>query len=105
MNEMKAKALEKLMMILDEVLGEDVVGRIKGKMEEKSAEEEGPMHEKEEGPKAEKVEDVLESAVGEETPGEHGKPKGVGMEVSKVEVAALPRSGLMKKMHGRKKPA
>lgn len=101
MNEMKAKALEKLMMVLDEVLGEDVVSRLKEKVDEKTSEE-GPAHEKAEGPKAEGVEDVLESAMGKETPGEHGKPKGVGMEVSKVEVAAMPKPGLMKKMRGLK---
>ena len=103
MNEMKAKALEKLMMVLDEILGEDVAGRLKEKIGEPA--EEGPKHEAAEGEKAEKVEDVLESAMGEESPGEHGKPKGVGMEVSKVEVAAMPRVGLMKRMHGGKKPA
>lgn len=120
MNEMKAKALEKLMMILDDVLGEDVAGRMKGKAE-------GAAHEKAEGPEAEGIEDVLEESMGEESPEEHGmqmrkhgekeksesgvvpptpvtggamkgeKP-GVGVEVSKVEVAAMPRSGLMKKM-------
>lgn len=100
---MKAKAIEKLMMVLDEVLGEDVAGRLKEKVSESA--EEGPKHEAAEGKKAEKVEDVLESAMGEESPGEHEKPKGVGMEVSKVEVAAMPRVGLMKRMHGGKKPA
>lgn len=92
MDEMKKQALEKLMMVLDEILGEDVKGRM-GK-------EEGPMHEKSEGPEAEKVEDVLEGVMGEESPGEHGKP--VGVEVEKVQVAAMPKPGLMKKMRGMK---
>lgn len=101
MDEMKAKALEKLMMILDEVLGEDVIGRLKEKVDEKTGEE-GSKHEASEESEAEKVEDVIESAMGEESSGEHGKPKGVGMEVSKVEVAAMPKPGLMKKMRGLK---
>lgn len=92
MHAMKKQALEKLMMVLDEILGEDVKGRM-GKEEE-------PMHEKSEGPGAEKVEDVLEGIMGEETPGEHGKP--VGLEVEKVQVAAMPKPGLMRKMKGMK---
>lgn len=99
--EMKAKALEKLMMVLDEVLGEDVIGRLKEKVDEKT-EEEGPAHESAEGSEAEKVEDVVESAMGEESPGEHGKPKGIGVKATEVEVAAMPKPGLMKKMRGMK---
>ena len=100
MDAMKKQALEKLMMVLDEILGEDVKGRM-GK--EESPAEETPEHESEEGPAAENVEDVLESAMGKETPGEHGKgPKGVGMEVAQVKVAAMPKPGLMKKMRGLK---
>lgn len=97
MNMMKKQAIEKLMMVLDEILGEGVKGRMG------NDEEETPEHEQEEGPKAEKVEDALEGAMGEETPGEHGKgPKGVGLEVEKVKVAAMPKSGLMKKLKGMK---
>lgn len=97
MDDMKKQALEKLMMVLDEILGSDVKGRMHG--EEKPAEEE----ESEESPEAEKVEEVLEGAMGEETPGEHSKgPKGVGLEVEQVKVAAMPKPGLMKKMRGMK---
>ena len=100
MDAMKKQALEKLMMVLDEILGEDVKGRM-GK--EESPAEEAPEHESEEGPAAEKVEDVLEGAMGEETPGEHDKgPKGLGLEVEQVKVAAMPKPGLMKKMRGLK---
>ena len=100
MHDMKKQALEKLMMVLDEILGSDVKGRMS---EGEKPSEETPEHETEEGPQAEKVEDVLESALGEETPGEHEKgPKGVGMEVAQVKVAAMPKPGLMKKMRGMK---
>ena len=92
MDEMKKQALEKLMMVLDEILGMDVKGRM--------GEEESKGHESSEGPDAEKVEDVLEEAMGEESAGEHGKP--VGVEVEKVQVAAMPKPGLMKKMRGMK---
>lgn len=88
--EMKAKALEKLMMVLDEVLGEDVMSRMKSKVEEKTGEsEEG----EEESPE-------IEIEMPEK--GEEEKPEGVGMEATKVEVAAMPKPGLMKKMRGLK---
>jgi hypothetical protein len=100
MDEMKKQALEKLMMVLDEILGSDVKGRMHG--EEKPSEETSE-HESEESPEAENVEEVLEGAMGEETAGEHGKgPKGVGLEVEQVKVAAMPKPGLMKKMRGMK---
>ena len=60
---MKKQALEKLMMVLDEILGEDVKGRM-GK--EEAPADETPAHETAEGPVAENVEDTLEKALGKE---------------------------------------
>jgi len=107
MNDMRTKSIEQLMSVLDELLGGDVKERMKEILNKDSnsemeSEKEGPMHEKAEGSKVEKVEDVLENAMGEESSGEYSKPKGVGMEVSKVEVAAMPKPGLMRKMRGMK---
>lgn len=99
--EMKAKALEKLMMVLDEVLGEDVMARMKSKVDEKTGmdkeEEKGEEEGEEEKPE---IEIEMPEGMGEKK--QMGKPEGVGMEVSKVEVAAMPKSGLMKKMRGLK---
>ena len=47
--EMKSKALEKLMMVLDEVLGEDVMSRMKSKVDEKTGKVEVEGEEEEEG--------------------------------------------------------
>lgn len=116
MNEMKAKALEKLMMVLDEVLGEDVMSRMKSKVDEKTSmgeEEEDEMEDEGEG-EGQKMASggasimalpEAESEKGEESPMSKEKPKGLGIEVKDVKVAAIPRSGLMKRMHGGKKPA
>jgi hypothetical protein len=120
MDAMKKQALDKLMMVLDDILGEDVKGRM-GKSE-------SAMHETKEGPKAEKIEDVLEEVMGKESPGEHGKvasggasimalpevegespseskdklPKGIGVQVEKLQVSAAPKPGMMRKMRGLK---
>lgn len=104
---MRTKSIEQLMCVLDELLGGDVKDRMKEILNkepesEVDSEKEGPMYEKNEGPQVEKMEDVLENTMGEETPGEHVKPKGIGVEMSKVEVAAMPKPGLMKKMRGMK---
>lgn len=102
MNEMKAKALEKLMMILDEVLGEDVAGRMKSKVEEQTGESEEEEESEEEGEES-KPEgvipptEVIGGAMNEED-GKSKKPEGIGIEVQDVKVAAMPRPGLMKKM-------
>lgn len=107
MNEMKAKALEKLMMILDEVLGEDVVGRMKSKVEEKTGESEEEEESEEEGKDKEVASGgasvlALPQAESEEMPSSKHegpkKPEGIGIEVQDVKVAAMPRPGLMKKM-------
>jgi len=113
MMDMKGKAIEKLMSVLDEVLGEDVSGRVKKAL---ASEEESPEMEEseEEGmPPSEKGQEVASggSAIlalpeledeGEPMPEEEGSsPKGVGIEAKKVEVAAMPRPGLMKKMRGK----
>ena len=113
MMDMKGKAIEKLMSVLDEVLGEDVSGRVKKAL---ASEEESPEMEEseEEGmPPSEKGQEVASggSAIlalpeledeGEPMPEEEGSsPKGVGIEAKKVEVAAMLRPGLMKKMRGK----
>jgi hypothetical protein len=96
--EMKAKALEKLMMVLDEVLGEDVMSRMKSKVEEKTGmgeEEKGEEEGEEESPE-------IEIEMPEEGKMEEGKPAGVGVKATEVELAAMPKPGLMKKMRGLK---
>lgn len=104
MNDMKAKAIEKLMMVLDEVLGGDVAGRLKEKMHEST--ENGEEEESEEDKKMASGGAsimALPEAESEEMPEpEKGKelPKGVGIEVKDVKVAAMPKPGLMKKMRG-----
>jgi len=96
--EMKAKALEKLMMVLDEVLGEDVMSRLKGKVDEKT--DMGEKNEKEEGEEESAPE--IEIEMPEEGKMEEGKPAGVGVKATEVELAAMPKPGLMKKMRGLK---
>lgn len=110
MNEMKSKAIEKLMMVLDEVLGGDVASRLKEKMHESG---ESESEEKEEyGEEGKKTASggasimALPEAESEDMPSEEkDKMKGIGIEMQDVKVAAMPRSGLMKRMHGGKKPA
>lgn len=104
MNEMKSKAIEKLMMVLDEVLGEDVVSRLKSKVDEKTGmgEEEKEEYSEEEDKEEEKPEIELEMPEGMGEKKQMGKPEGVGIEVQDVKVAALPKPGLMKKMRGLK---
>lgn len=105
MNEMKSKAIEKLMMVLDEVLGGDVASRLKEKMHESTEEEgEGEGEGKKMASGGASIL-ALPEAESEEMPEESGKPKGIGIEVKDVKVAAMPRPGLMKRMHGGKKPA
>ncbi len=116
MMEMKGKAIEKLMSVLDEVLGEDVSGRVKKALASEQEGEESPEMEasEEEGmPPSETGKEIASggSAVlalpeledeGEPLPEEEGSsPKGVGIEAKKVEVAAMPRPSMMKKMRGK----
>lgn len=116
MNDMKAKAIEKLMMVLDDVLGGDVVSRLKSKVDEKTGMGE---EENEEGEEEKEMDEngknvasggssilALPEVESEDMPTkEKDKQKGIGIEVQDVKVAAIPRSGLMKRMHGGKKPA
>lgn len=112
MMDMKGKAIEKLMSVLDEVLGEDVSGRVKKAL---ASEEESPEMEEseEEGmPPSETGEEVASGGAGitplppypEDEEDSMSPPassrKGVGIEASKVKVAELPRSSMMKKMRG-----
>ena len=119
MMEMKGKAIEKLMSVLDEVLGEDVSGRVKKALSSAPEAKEGPeMEESEdEGMPPSETGEMMgkELASGgsgvlalpeieeeDESGSEEGsKPKGVGIEVQDVKVAAMPRPGLMKKMRGK----
>lgn len=109
MNDMKAKAIEKLMMVLDDVLGGDVASRLKSKVDEKTGmgeeegEEEGEMDEN-----GKKVASggasilALPDVESEDMPTkEKGMPKSIGIEVKDVKVAAMPKPGLMKKMRGK----
>lgn len=105
MNDIKAKAIEKLMMVLDEVLGEDVAGRLKDKMHESTEEKEEGEEEGEEKKMASGGASILAlpEAESEEMPMEKKgpkKPEGLGIEVKDVKVAAMPKPGLMKKMRG-----
>lgn len=112
MMDMKGKAIEKLMSVLDEVLGEDVSGRVKKAL---ASEEESPEMEEseEEGmPPSETGEEVASGGAAitplppypEDEEDSMSPPassrKGVGIEASKVKVAELPRSSMMKKMRG-----
>lgn len=106
MNEMKAKALEKLMMVLDEVLGEDVAERLKEKMHESTeTEEEKGEEDKKVASGGASIMALPEAESEEDSSSQPANPKGIGIEVKDVKVAAMPRPGIMKKMHGGKKPA
>lgn len=94
--EMKAKALEKLMMVLDEVLGEDVMSRMKSKVDENT----GKVESEEESGEEESPE--IEIEIPEQGEAEKPEEKGVGVKATEVEVAAMPKPGLMKKMRGMK---
>jgi hypothetical protein len=105
MNEMKKQALEKLMMVLDDVLGGDVKSRM-------SKGEEKPKMEVEMEDEGEDMKEGKEVAsggssilalpeVGEEDEDGVKKP-GIGLEVEKVEVSGMPKSNLMKKLRGMK---
>lgn len=101
MNEMKAKALEKLMMIIDEVLGEDVAGRMKGEQAHESEESEEGKKGKEiasGGASIRPLPEVESEDIPDSKEEESKKPQGIGIEVQDVKVAAMPRPGLMKKM-------
>lgn len=115
MMEMKGKAIEKLMSVLDEVLGEDVSGRVKKELASEPKGMEMEKSDESDMPPSEKGEDLASGGVGvtplppypedeEEEASEmdeNGNPKGVGIEVKDVKVAAMPRPGLMKKMRGK----
>jgi len=103
MNEMKSKAIEKLMMVLDEVLGGDVASRLKEKMHESTeSEDEGEEEGKKTASGGASIM-ALPEAESEDMPMEEKdskKPQGLGIEVKDVKVAAIPKTGLMKKMRG-----
>ena len=104
MNEMKSKAIEKLMMVLDEVLGGDVADRLKEKMHESTEGEEKEEYGEEGKKTASGGASILAlpEAESEDMPsGEKDKMKGIGIEMQDVKVAALPKPGLMKKMRGK----
>ena len=103
--EMKSKALEKLMMVLDEVLGEDVMSRMKSKVDEKTGKVEVEGEEEEGEEVASGGSSILalpEVESEDESESVKGKPAGVGVKATEVEVAAMPKPGLMKKMRGLK---
>jgi hypothetical protein len=108
MNEMKKQALEKLMMVLDDVLGGDVKERLaKGEKPsievEMEGEEEGEDKDEEVASGGSSILSLPEAGEEEMPEGkEKGKPAGVGVEVEKVAVAAMPKPGLMRKMKGMK---
>ena len=104
------------MSVLDEVLGEDVSGRVKKALASEEEGEESPEMEEseEEGmPPSETGEEVVSGGAGvtplppypedEEgsMPPPASSPEGVGIEASKVKVAELPRPSMMKKMRGK----
>ena len=107
MMDMKSQAIEKLMGVLDELLGGDAKERMKAALEKS---EEGPEIEVE-LPEGEEVasggsgvlalpelEDEGEPMSEEE---EGSKPKGVGLSVKETQVAAMPKPSMMKKMRGK----
>jgi hypothetical protein len=109
MNDMKKQALDKLMMVLDDILGGDVKSRM-SKGEEKPKME---MEDEEEGEDMKEGKEVASGGssilglpeVGEEDEGAVKKdkmPSGIGLEVEKVEVSGMPKSNLMKKLRGMK---
>lgn len=107
MMDMKSQAIEKLMGVLDELLGGDAKERMKAALDKS---EEGPEIEVE-LPEGEEVasggsgvlalpelEDEGEPMSEEE---EGSKPKGVGLSVKETQVAAMPKPSMMKKMRGK----
>jgi hypothetical protein len=103
MDEMKKQALEKLMMVLDDILGSDVKGRMHKDEEEKRVASGGAsvlaLPEAESEEVSEEEEESEEKSPKDSAP---FKPKGIGVEVEEVKVAAMPKPGLMKKMRGMK---
>lgn len=98
--EMKAKALEKLMMVLDEVLGEDVMSRMKSKVDENTGEEDEVDEVEEQDVQEQDVQEVedVQKQVASGGSGVLALPKpGPEMEVVRPPVN---RPGLMKKMRG-----
>jgi hypothetical protein len=102
MNEMKKQALEKLMMVLDDVLGGDVKSRMsKGEEKPEMGMEDEDMKEGKEVASGGSSILGLPEVGEDEEEGSVSKP-GIGLEVEKVEVSGMPKSGLMKKMRGMK---
>jgi hypothetical protein len=107
MMDMKSQAIEKLMGVLDEVLGGDAKERMKAALEK--SEKEGPEIEVE-LPEGEEVASGGSAVLalpeledeGEPMSEEEGsKPKGVGLSVKETQVAAMPKPSMMKKMRGK----
>lgn len=103
--DMKSQAIEKLMGVLDELLGGDAKARMKAALEKSEGEEgaklevelpEGPEIEVPEGEMGESDEDM---PMDEKMPEMKGPLKGLA--IKETEVAALPKPSLMKKMRGK----
>lgn len=103
--DMKSQAIEKLMGVLDELLGGDAKARMKAALEKSEGEQEekeGPEIDIElpEGEMGESDEDM---PMDEKMPEMKGALKGppAGLAIKETEVAALPKPSLMKKMRGK----
>ena len=101
--DMKSQAIEKLMGVLDELLGGDAKARMKAALEKSEGEQEekeGPEIELPEGELGESDEDM---PMDEKMPEMKGPLKGppAGLAIKETEVAALPKPSLMKKMRGK----
>jgi len=97
--DMKSQAIEKLMGVLDELLGGDAKARMKAALEKSEGEQEekeGPEIELPEGELGESDEDM---PMDEKMPEMKGPLKGLA--IKETEVAALPKPSLMKKMRGK----
>jgi hypothetical protein len=111
MMDMKSQAIEKLMGVLDELLGGDAKARMKAALEKSEGEEEAPEVELPEGKEVasggsailalpELKDDEPGSEESEMKPPSDAS-KLAGLSVKETEVAALPKPSMMKKMRGK----
>lgn len=101
--DMKSQAIEKLMGVLDELLGGDAKARMKAALEKSEGEQEEKEGLEIELPEGEMGESDEDMPMDEKMPEMKGALKGppAGLAIKETEVAALPKPSLMKKMRGK----
>lgn len=97
--DMKSQAIEKLMGVLDELLGGDAKARMKAALEKSEGEQEEKEGLEIELPEGEMGESDEDMPMDEKMPEVKGPLKGLA--IKETEVAALPKPSLMKKMRGK----